>query len=89
VSRQVRAYEAKTHLGRLLDDVERGETIVITRRGRRIARLVPDRERRTSDPSRRQKEIDKAIADIKKLQQEIGSITVEELLSSIHEGHKY
>ena len=89
MSRQVRASEAKTHLGRLLDDVEHGETIVITRRGRRIARIVPDRKRSTSNPSRRQKEIDKAIADIKKLQQETGTVTLEELLSWRHEGHKY
>ncbi len=37
--REVQASEAKTHLPRLLDEVERGETIVITRHGRPIARL--------------------------------------------------
>ena len=37
----VGSYEAKTHLPRLLDSVERGETVVITRRGRPAARLVP------------------------------------------------
>lgn len=35
------AYEAKTHLPRLLGEVERGATITITRHGRPIARLVP------------------------------------------------
>ena len=35
------AYEAKTHLPRLLDEVERGRTVVITRHGRPVARLVP------------------------------------------------
>lgn len=33
-------YNAKTHLSRLLDQVERGEEVMITRRGKRIARLV-------------------------------------------------
>jgi prevent-host-death family protein len=33
---------AKSHLSSLLDDVEAGEQIVITRRGRPIARLVPE-----------------------------------------------
>lgn len=33
-------YSAKTHLSRLLDQVERGEEVIITRRGKRIARLV-------------------------------------------------
>jgi prevent-host-death family protein len=37
----VGAYEAKTHLPRLLEQVERGETITITKHGREVARLVP------------------------------------------------
>ena len=37
----VGAYEAKTHLPALLAQVERGETVTITRHGRPIARLVP------------------------------------------------
>lgn len=48
--REVGAFEAKNRLGALLDRVERGEEIVITRHGRAVARLVPvtpgfDRER--------------------------------------------
>lgn len=39
--REVGAFEAKSKLGSLLDRVERGEEIVITRRGRAVARLVP------------------------------------------------
>lgn len=37
----VGAYEAKTHLSALLDRVERGERITITRHGREVAMLVP------------------------------------------------
>ncbi|MBK6443635.1 MAG: type II toxin-antitoxin system prevent-host-death family antitoxin [Actinomycetales bacterium] len=37
----VGAYEAKTHLPALLAQVERGETVTITRHGRPIARLIP------------------------------------------------
>lgn len=37
----VGAYDAKTHLPRLLDEVERGGTITITKHGRPVARLVP------------------------------------------------
>lgn len=37
----VGSYEAKTHLPQLLDRVEHGETIVITRHGKPVARLVP------------------------------------------------
>ena len=39
--RTVGSYEAKTHLAHLLEEVERGEVVVITRHGRPVARLVP------------------------------------------------
>jgi prevent-host-death family protein len=38
---EVGAFEAKNRLGALLDRVEHGEEIVITRRGKPIAKLVP------------------------------------------------
>jgi prevent-host-death family protein len=37
----VGAYDAKTHLPQLLERVARGETILITRHGQAIAKLVP------------------------------------------------
>src|SRR5438105_909357 len=37
----VGAFEAKTHLAQLLKKVEKGETIVITKRGQAVAKLVP------------------------------------------------
>ena len=37
------SYEAKTHLPRLLSQVEQGETITITKRGRPVAVLSPAR----------------------------------------------
>lgn len=39
---EIGAFEAKNTLGRLLDRVERGEEIVITRHGKAVARLVPN-----------------------------------------------
>lgn len=39
--REIGAFEAKNTLGSLLDRVEHGEEIVITRRGKAIAKLVP------------------------------------------------
>ena len=35
--------EAKAHLSALLDAVEAGDEVVITRRGQAVARLIPDR----------------------------------------------
>jgi prevent-host-death family protein len=80
--REIQASDAKARLPQILDDVERGETVVITRHGRPIARLVPEQQRR-------QEEIDNAVDAILALQRHTGRISVEELLSARHEGHKY
>jgi prevent-host-death family protein len=40
-ARTVGAYEAKTKLPELLNQVEQGRVIIITRRSRSVARLVP------------------------------------------------
>jgi len=40
--REVGAFEAKNRFGTLLDWVEKGEEVVITRRGKAVARLVPN-----------------------------------------------
>ncbi len=39
--KEVEAFEAKSRLGHLLDCVEAGEEVVITRRGKAVAKLVP------------------------------------------------
>jgi prevent-host-death family protein len=80
--REVQASDAKAHLPQLLDDVERGETIIITRHGRPIARIVPE-------ALRRQEEIDKAIASLQMLRKRTGKISLDELLSARHTGHRY
>ncbi|HYM76487.1 MAG TPA: type II toxin-antitoxin system prevent-host-death family antitoxin [Candidatus Dormibacteraeota bacterium] len=48
---QIGAFEAKNTLGTLLDRVERGEEIVITRHGKAVARLVPNTRRIDQDQS--------------------------------------
>ena len=50
--REVGAFEAKNKLGQLLDLVERGEEIVITRHGRQVARLVPSKQAYSRDQAR-------------------------------------
>lgn len=69
------AFEAKTHLSRLLDEAEKGEMFTITKRGRPVARLMPpaqaDRERAA-----------RAVRNIRALRREIGwSGSVEEILA--------
>ncbi len=49
---EIGAFEAKNTLGSLLDRVERGEEIVITRHGKPVARLVPNAGRVDQDQAR-------------------------------------
>lgn len=44
----VGAYEAKTHLSELLEKVEAGEEITITRHGSPVAKLVPVKRKSTN-----------------------------------------
>jgi len=75
------AFEAKTHLSRLLEEAEQGYQITITKRGKPVARLIPyqsQSQERTKD------EIVKAL---KELRQKVeGKINVREM---IREGRKY
>ena len=40
--RKIGTYQLKTRLSEVLDAVEHGQTVVVTRHGRRIARISPD-----------------------------------------------
>jgi len=73
----VGAHDAKTNLGQLLDRVEHGESIVITRHGEPIARLVPFGEPIDQDKAQR------AIDGILRLQktQTLGGLSIEDLIN--------
>lgn len=77
--RTVQAAEAKTHLLRILDEVEHGETIVITRHGKPVARLSPHAEAE-------RERFEDAIAQMRALRQRIGRMSIEEILSARDEG---
>jgi prevent-host-death family protein len=47
--RSIGAYEAKTHLPRLLDEVAKGERITITKHGLPVAILIPPGSAGTTD----------------------------------------
>ncbi len=46
------AFEAKNKFGHLLDLVERGEEVLITRHGKEVARIVPARQLANRDEAR-------------------------------------
>jgi prevent-host-death family protein len=50
--REIGAFEAKNKLGQLLDLVERGEEVVITRHGKPVARVIPAQPRVSPEVAR-------------------------------------
>lgn len=80
--REVQSSEAKAHLPQLLSEVERGETIVITRHGRAIARLVPEAEQRAS-------EVRRTMEQIAAFRETMPVMTTADILAARHEGHRH
>ncbi|HEX3068268.1 MAG TPA: type II toxin-antitoxin system prevent-host-death family antitoxin [Thermoanaerobaculia bacterium] len=77
------AFEARTRFGELLDRVSEGEEVIITRRNKPVARLVPEGAQRLNDVRR-------AVEGLRELQQRIrrrssATLTKREVLSSIDE----
>jgi len=79
----VGAFEAKTHLSALLDRVERGEEVTITRHGRAVARLVPAHEH---DPAVTAAAIERIARRRNALHNESGTFSLEEILAFRDEG---
>jgi prevent-host-death family protein len=75
---QVGAFEAKTHLSRLLKRVSDGEEFTITKHGQPIAKLVPV-NRRAED------QVAWAVAGLQALRQK-NQATLNEIVSWIREG---
>jgi len=85
------AYEAKTHLPRLLEQVLEGERFVITKHGRPVAELIPVA---ALDPRR----IKAAIAALRETRERLARRGVrladvlapaENVREALHEGHRY
>jgi len=79
----ITAFEAKNRLGRLLDRVQGGEEITITRHGNPVARLVPII---TSDPSG----VERALATFKRIRQTLAKqgvkVTRQQMRDWVNEG---
>jgi len=73
----VGAYEAKTHLSELLEKVEAGEEITITKHGSPVAKLVP---------VKREASADERVAAIQRIQKlaiglSLGGLKVKDLIN--------
>lgn len=75
--REIGAFEAKNKLGTLLDWVEAGEEVLITRRGKAVARLVP------AEPGFDREKARAAVEGIIRLSRglKLGGIKIKDLIS--------
>ena len=79
--KRIGSYEAKTHLPRLLAEVEAGETVVITRHGVDIAKIV-----RVGDSAH--EDMLKAMDEIRQARRDAPAVTVDEILAWRDEGRE-
>ncbi len=76
------AFDAKTHFSDVLNRVENGETITITRHGRPVAKIVPE------DQHNRDRVLD-AVRRLKGLRGTVKGVGMDELIESNHAEHRY
>jgi len=85
--KHVGIFEAKTHLSSLVDEVEKGGEVVITRHGKPVARLVRPAEHQTgSDETERRR---KAWRELREIGQRLDiHASLDEIKSWIDEGRR-
>ena len=83
---EVGTYDAKARLSELLEKVEGGETVVITRHGRPVARLVPDAE---AQRQRVEAAVEGMLRDRAARPRRQPRLTIEEILEMRDEGRRF
>jgi prevent-host-death family protein len=77
--RTIQAAEAKTQFLRILDDVEQGESVIVTRHGRKVARIVPEADAE-------QDRVSKAMQSILEIRKRTKPVSLEEILEMRDQG---
>lgn len=84
--KHVGIFEAKTHLSSLLEEVEKGGEIVITRHGKPVARLVRAEQRLSPEAAEKRR---KALKELREIGRSLGiNATQEEIKAWIEEGRR-
>jgi prevent-host-death family protein len=84
--KHVGIFEAKTHLSRLIDDIEKGGEVVITRHGKPVAKLVQAGAQHSVENIERRR---RAIAELREMARKRGlRLSQDEIKSWIEEGRR-
>jgi prevent-host-death family protein len=81
--REITAAEAERDFGSILKEVEDGETILVSREGKAIARMTP-----VASPRYDSAEAKRALAKLAQIRARSSPVTIEEVLAWRDEGRK-
>lgn len=76
--------EARARFAELLRRVEGGETVVVTRRGRAVAHVVPVQETGREDYARAVTRFRRRLKELEPI-----DMSLEEMMKARHEGHRF
>ena len=84
--KHVGMFEAKTNLSALVEEVEKGGSVIITRHGKPVAKLVRAQPELTAEEIERRRQ---AFREVRKRANELRiNLTPEEIKESINEGRR-
>jgi prevent-host-death family protein len=87
--KHVGMFDAKTQLSRLIDKVEKGEEVMITRHGKPVAKLVPASTRRPALTPEQVEKRRQALNELLEIGRRLNlNLTHEEIKKSIEEGRR-
>jgi len=83
LSQQIGAFEAKTHFSQVLEQVERGDNFIVTKRGKPVAKIMPvEQEKKMT-----YREAIEALREMRKLYR--GKPGEDNIKDLIEDGRKY
>jgi prevent-host-death family protein len=82
----IQASEAKTKFLSILDEVERGASVIVTRHGKPIARIIPDDAVLGANETAKRERTLAAIRSIEELRKRVGKMSLAEIVDAKNEG---
>jgi prevent-host-death family protein len=83
LNQQIGAFEAKTHFSKIIEQVERGDDFIVTKRGKPVAKIIPF----VQEKQMTRKEAIEALREMRKLYR--GNPGDDNIKDLINEGRKY
>jgi len=83
LTQQIGAFKAKTHFSQILEQVEKGDDFIVTKRGKPVAKIIPVEQEKQMT----RKEAIEALREMRKLYR--GKPGEDNIKDLVEEGRKY